>query len=297
MKILNLQQKGALKSFMDELKALRNIRHRNLVKILAACSSIDPQGNDFKCLVFKFMSNGNLDQWLHPTNNDICQPSSLDIVQRLNIAMDIASALDYLHNYCEKPIVHCDLKPSNILLDEHMTAHVGDFGLATFLLEDSTQSQAISVCLKGSIGYIPPEYGSGSPVSTSGDVYSYGILLLELFTGKRPTDDIFKDGSNIHRIVTRALTGRVMEIIDPSLLLAEEKHCKDKHESSDIEEKAILYNDMFQSFSSLEECFISVLRIGLSCSNSSPLNRMPMSIVVNKMQEIRDVYLGFKKKN
>lgn len=156
VKILNLQQKGASKSFEDELKALSSIRHRNLLKIIAACSSIDPQGNDFKCLVFEFMSNGNLDQWLHPRNDYQSQTSSLDIVQRLNIAVDVASALDYLHNYCGKPIVHCDIKPSNILLDDDMTAHVSDFGLATFLLEDSTERQAMSARLKGSIGYIPP---------------------------------------------------------------------------------------------------------------------------------------------
>ncbi|XP_027122423.1 uncharacterized protein [Coffea arabica] len=296
VKILNLQQKGASKSFMDELRALRSIRHRNLLKILAACSSIDPQGKDFKCLVFEFMSNGNLDQWLHPRCDDQCQPRSLDIVQRLNIAVDIASALDYLHNYCQNPIVHCDLKPSNILLDENMTAHVGDFGLATFLLEDSTLSQTISAGLKGSIGYIPPEYASGCPVSTSGDVYSYGILLLELFTGKSPTDDIFKDGLTIHELVARALAGHIMmEIVDPYLLLAEEKHCKDEYESSEMKEETILNNNLSQNSSrNLDECLISVLRIGLSCSNPFPLNRMPMTIVVNKMQEIRDLYFGIK---
>ena len=96
--------------------------------------------------------------WLHTENDDQQhQTNKLTIIQRLNIAIDVASALDYLHNHCQTPIVHCDLKPSNILLDEDMSAHVGDFGLATFLLDTSSNSWShqISAALKGSIGYIP----------------------------------------------------------------------------------------------------------------------------------------------
>ncbi|CAI9097326.1 OLC1v1033720C1 [Oldenlandia corymbosa var. corymbosa] len=273
VKILNLQQKGALKSFMDECKVLRNTKHRNLLNVVTACSSTDLQGNDFKCIVFEYMRNGNLDQWLHPGNNNNAHPTTgLDIAQRLNIAVDIAAALDYLHNHCEKTIVHSDLKPSNILLDEDMTAHVGDFGLATFLLDASTGKHSISAGLKGSIGYIPPEYGSGSPVSTSGDVYSYGILLLELFTGKRPTHELFKDGLNIHDVVANALPGGVMEIVDPSIhrVLIEGRQIKYGRESH------------------MEDCLVSVLRVGLACSNSFPADRMHMSLVVNQLKQIRN---------
>ncbi|KAK4356119.1 hypothetical protein RND71_025090 [Anisodus tanguticus] len=151
VKVLNLQQRGALKSFLDECRALKSVRHRNLLKIIAACSSLDYQGNDFKCIVFEFMENGSLDDWLHSKGDE----QYLNIIQRLNIAIDVASALDYLHNNCQVPIAHCDLKPSNILLDEEMTAHVGDFGLAKFLFKSSWNKQT-SIALKGSIGYIPP---------------------------------------------------------------------------------------------------------------------------------------------
>ncbi|ONI29517.1 hypothetical protein PRUPE_1G200500 [Prunus persica] len=161
VKVLNLQQRGAFKSFIDECKALRSIRHRNLLKIITACSSIDNQGNDFKSLVFEFMANGSLDSWLHPRDDEQPQTQSkrLSLIQRLNIATDVASALDYLHHCCETTIVHCDLKPSNVLLGEDMVAHVGDFGLARFLLEASdnySQSQTLSAGLRGSIGCIPP---------------------------------------------------------------------------------------------------------------------------------------------
>ena len=159
IKVLNLQQHGASKSFLDECKALASIRHRNLLKIITTCSSTDEQGNEFKALIYNFMSNGNLDGWLHPTNHEHNE-RRLSFIQRLNVAIDVACGLDYLHNHCETSIVHCDLKPSNILLDEDMVAHIGDFGLAKFMLEGSNYqssfSQTMSLALKGSIGYIPP---------------------------------------------------------------------------------------------------------------------------------------------
>ncbi|XP_048439378.1 probable LRR receptor-like serine/threonine-protein kinase At3g47570 [Pyrus x bretschneideri] len=157
VKVLNLQQQGASKSFNDECKALRSVRHRNLLKIITACSSIDNHGRDFKSLVFEFMPNGSLDSWLHPRDEEQSPSKRLNFMQRLNIAIDVASVLDYLHNHCETSIVHCDLKPSIVLLDEDMVARVGDFGLARFLLEasnDPSLSQTMSSQLKGSIGYI-----------------------------------------------------------------------------------------------------------------------------------------------
>jgi serine/threonine protein kinase len=163
VKVLNLQLQGASKSFIGECNALRSLRHRNLLKIITACSSIDHQGNDFKSLVFEFMSNGSLDQWLYPKEDEQHQYKRLSFIQRLNIAMDVAYALEYLHHHCETPIVHCDVKPSNVLLNEDMVAHVGDFGLAKFVFEAShnpskneTLSESLSIALKGSVGYIPP---------------------------------------------------------------------------------------------------------------------------------------------
>ncbi|XP_058109128.1 probable LRR receptor-like serine/threonine-protein kinase At3g47570 [Magnolia sinica] len=138
---------------MAECNALRNIRHRNLVKILTCCSSIDFKGNDFKALVYEYMPNGSLEKWLHMKGHDQLR-RNLKFTQRLNIAIDVVSALDYLHNLCQTSIIHQDLKPSNILLDDDMIAHVSDFGLSRFLSE---VSQSSSVGMKGSIGYIAPE--------------------------------------------------------------------------------------------------------------------------------------------
>ncbi|THG20536.1 hypothetical protein TEA_023418 [Camellia sinensis var. sinensis] len=223
-KVLNLLHRGASKSFIAECETLRNIRHRNLVNVLTACSGIDYQGNDFKALVYEFMVNGSLDGWLHPNIGEHMvddMPLSLNLLQRLNIAIDVGSALDYLHHHCQTPIVHCDLKPSNVLLNSEMTAHVSDFGLAKFLLEvnhSNSANQSSSIGIRGSVGYAAPEYGMGSEVSTYGDVYSYGILLFEMFTGKRPTDEMFNDNLTLHNFVKIALSDGVERIADPILL-------------------------------------------------------------------------------
>ena len=155
IKVLNLQRKGASKSFMAECNVLRNIRHRNIIKILTCCSSMDYSGNQFIALVFEFMTNGSLDIWLHPKIDREDQSRVLSLLQRLNIAIDIACALDYLHNYSVQPIIHCDLKPSNILLDNDMIAHLSDFGLARLLstITNSSQKQTTTIGIKGSIGY------------------------------------------------------------------------------------------------------------------------------------------------
>jgi serine/threonine protein kinase len=140
VEVLNLQQAGASRSFDAECEVLRCIRHRNLVKVITVCSSIDSRGSEFKALVFEFLPNGNLDQWLRKNLEENNEPKVLDLIERLQIAVDVASALEYLHHHKPFPIIHCDLKPSNIILDDDMVAHVGDFGLARFLSTNTTDT-------------------------------------------------------------------------------------------------------------------------------------------------------------
>ncbi|XP_070665209.1 probable LRR receptor-like serine/threonine-protein kinase At3g47570 [Malus domestica] len=184
------------------------------------------------------MVNGSLDVRLHDEES---QSKRLSLIQRLNIAIDVASALDYLHHHCDTTIVHCDLKSSNVLLDQDMVAHVGYFGLARFLLEaadNPSQSQTMLAGLKGSIAYIPPEYDMGDEVSILGDVYSFGILLLEMFTGKRPTDGMLGDGISIHNFTAMAMPNHATDIVDASLLIEGE----DADDIDDRYEKQINYN-------------------------------------------------------
>ncbi|KAK9755085.1 hypothetical protein RND81_01G001500 [Saponaria officinalis] len=150
VKVLNLQHCAASKSFAAECKALRNVRHRNLVGIITACISIDHQGNDFRALVYEFMPNGSLDKWLRGAVGHMSLP------QRVDVAIHVAHALNYLHQESETPIVHCDLKPSNILLDNDMVARVGDFGLARFLTQPRHPNQSSTIGIMGTIGYAPP---------------------------------------------------------------------------------------------------------------------------------------------
>lgn len=140
VKTLKLQEMGASHSFLAESNALRYLRHWNLVKILTACSTIGPRGHDFKALIFGFLPNGSLDKWLHINIDERGYQGALNLCQRLSIAIDVGSAVEYLHDYKPMPTVHCDLKPSHIFLDSDMVAHVGDFGLERFINQEDNNS-------------------------------------------------------------------------------------------------------------------------------------------------------------
>ncbi|CAN6304113.1 unnamed protein product [Urochloa humidicola] len=145
-----------------------------------------------------------------------CTQSYTKIAPR--VATDVASALDYMHNQLTPPLVHCDLKPANILLDYDMTARVGDFGSAKFL-SSGLGSPKDFVGVGGTIGYIAPEYGMGYKISTGCDVYSFGVLLLEMLTGMRPTDAMFTDGMTLHKLVSSAYPNGLCKVLDPNMSL------------------------------------------------------------------------------
>ncbi|XP_058762516.1 probable LRR receptor-like serine/threonine-protein kinase At3g47570 [Vicia villosa] len=277
IKVLNLQKKGAQKSFITECNALKNMRHRNLVKVLTCCSSTDYKGQEFKALVFEYMSNGSLEQWLHPGITNTENQRMLNLDQRLNIIVGIASVLHYLHYECEKSVIHCDVKPSNVLLDDDMVARVSDFGIARLVLavDGTSHKETSTIGIKGTVGYAPPEYGMGSEISTCGDMYSFGVLVLEMLTGRRPTDETFEDGQNLHMFVKNSLPSNLIQILD--------SHLAPRNVEANIEEDGNSGN----LTPTVEKCLVSLFQIGLACSLESPKERMNIVDVTRELSIIK----------
>ncbi|KAF7825263.1 kinase-like protein [Senna tora] len=229
------------------------------------------------------MTNGSLEKWLHPEIENANHPRNLLFDQRLNIIIDVASALHYLHYECEQPIIHCDLKPSNVLLDGDMVAHVSDFGLAKLVstIRGNSNRQSSTIGIMGTIGYAPPEYGMGSEASTQGDMYSFGILIMEMFTGRRrPTYEIFADGQNLHNYVKVTFPNNLLQIVDPNLFPREAKVTENEEANNEI---------LTLIHPNVEKCLSSIFRIGLCCSVESPSERMSIRDVIRELNHIRDV--------
>ncbi|XP_022140166.1 LRR receptor-like serine/threonine-protein kinase EFR [Momordica charantia] len=255
VKVFNLLAENAYKSFEAECEILCNIHHRNLVKIITNCSSMD-----FKALVLEFMPNGSLEMWLY--HQDHC----LNILERLNIMVDVASALDYLHHGYGKPIVHCDLKPSNILLDGDMVAHLTDFGISKLLGGGESVMQTMTLA---TVGYMAPELGLDGIVSRRGDVYSYGILLMETFTGKKPTDEMFSaQGICLREWVAKSYPHSVNNVVDSNLLM----------------DDRITYNHR-------SECLSSIMLLALSCTVESPEKRASSKEILDSICKIKANFL------
>ncbi|TKW40301.1 hypothetical protein SEVIR_1G237000v4 [Setaria viridis] len=285
IKVFDLETRFADTSFISECESFRTIRHRNLLPILTACSTIDNNGNDFKALIYEFMPNGNLDTWLYQKHGGVA-PTQLGLAQRLNIGVGMADALAYLHHDCGRPIVHCDLKPTNILLDDDMNAHLGDFGIASLIVDSRSiavghysSGCSSSLAVRGTIGYIAPEYAQTVHASTCGDVYSFGILLLEMILGERPTDSMFEGGLTIINFAERNFPDQVLHFIDAHL----QEECK-----GFVKAAASTENEVHR-------CMLSLVQVALACTRSLPRERMSMREVAVNLQSIRRSYVAATK--
>ncbi|KAL6502540.1 hypothetical protein OROHE_024545 [Orobanche hederae] len=173
-----LNNKGqAEKEFKVEVEAIGKVKHKNLVGLIGYCA----EGAQ-RLLVYEYVENGNLEQWLH---GDVGFVSPLTWEIRMKIAIGTARGLAYLHEGLEPKVVHRDVKSSNILLDRKWNAKVSDFGLAKLL---GSEKSYVTTRVMGTFGYVSPDYASTGMLNEGNDVYSFGVLLMEIITGRSPVD-------------------------------------------------------------------------------------------------------------
>ncbi|KAI9074833.1 hypothetical protein K1719_043207 [Acacia pycnantha] len=253
VKVFNLDMEQSSRSFDVECSAMCHLRHRNLIKIISSCSN-----DHFKSLIMEFMENGSLDKWLYSHNY------YLHVLQRLNIMIDVATALEYLHHGSSTLVVHCDVKPSNVLLDEDMVAHLGDFGIAKLFGEKQLEIYTKTLA---TIGYMAPEFGSRGVVSAKGDVFSFGILLMEVFTRKKPTDEMFVQGLSLKDWVSNSTPHSIMNIMDVNLL----------HRENQNTDNILPYMS-------------SIFELALHCSTELSEARLTMIDVVASLRKIKSLF-------
>ncbi|XP_052173874.1 probable LRR receptor-like serine/threonine-protein kinase At1g67720 [Diospyros lotus] len=199
-----LDDDGHMETFVREVTSLSHVRHPNLVTLLGHC-----EGQDECFLVFELCHNGNLSEWLFG------KEKKLSWRRRLQIAIDCARGLWFLHTYPDGCIVHRDIKPTNILLCTNFEAKLSDFGLSKVM---NMGQSFVSSEVRGTFGYVDPEYQKNRRVNSSGDVYSFGIVLLQLLSGQRVINlDLSKPMSidKMAKVLTRG--GKITDFADPKL--------------------------------------------------------------------------------
>uniref|UniRef100_A0A0E0AUA2 non-specific serine/threonine protein kinase n=1 Tax=Oryza glumipatula TaxID=40148 RepID=A0A0E0AUA2_9ORYZ len=197
------------REFTAEMETIGKIKHRNLVPLLGYCKI-----GDERLLVYEYMKNGSLDFVLHDKGE---ANMDLNWATRKKIAIGSARGLAFLHHSCVPHIIHRDMKSSNVLLDGNFDAYVSDFGMARLM--NALDSHLTVSMLSGTPGYVPPEYCQDFRCTTKGDVYSYGVVLLELLTGKKPIDPTeFGDSNLVGWVKQMVEEDRCSEIYDPTLM-------------------------------------------------------------------------------
>ncbi|GFY84372.1 leucine-rich repeat protein kinase family protein [Actinidia rufa] len=235
---------------LAEVDVLGNVRHRNIVRLLGCCSN-----SDCTMLLYEYMPNGSLDDLLHGKNKG--DNLVADWLTRYKITLGVAQGICYLHHDCDPVIVHRDLKPSNILLDGEMEARVADFGVAKLI--DCDESMSV---IAGSYGYIAPEYAYTLQVDEKSDIYSFGVVLMEVLTGKRSVDSEFGEGNSIVDWVKSKI----------------------KTKQGPIE---VLDKNAGASCASVREEMMLLLKVALICTSQNPADRPSMRDVVSMLQEAK----------
>lgn len=198
-----------LKEFASEIEIITALHHRNIISLFGFCF----EDNNL-LLVYDFLSRGSLEENLHGNKKD---GNAFGWTQRYKVAVGVAEALDYLHNSCEQPVIHKDVKSSNILLSDDFEPQLSDFGLASWLSTSSSHLTCTDVA--GTFGYLAPEYFMHGKVSEKIDVYAFGIVLLELLSGKKPINSENPKGQESLVMWAKPILkdGKVSQLLDPSL--------------------------------------------------------------------------------
>ncbi|XP_044336122.1 senescence-induced receptor-like serine/threonine-protein kinase [Triticum aestivum] len=227
--------------FLPEVQTLSKVHHKNLVTLQGYCQ------NKCLALIYDFMPRGNLQQLLREGED-----YSLNWEQRLHIALDSAQGLEYLHESCTPSIVHRDVKTANILLDKNLVGIIADFGLSRAFNDAHTH---ISTVAAGTLGYLDPEYHATFQLTTKTDVYSFGIVLLEIITGKPP---VLMDPQTYHLpnwVRQKIAKGSIQDIVDKKLL--------DQYDTSSLQ---------------------SVVDLAMNCVESAAMDRPTMTEVVSRLK-------------
>lgn len=234
------------KEFRAEVSIIGNIHHVHLVKLKGFCAE-----GSHRLLVYEYMGKGSLDKWIFTKIRD---GNILDWEKRFNIALGTAKGLAYLHEECDVKIVHCDIKPENVLLDDNFLAKVSDFGLAKLM--EREQSHVYTV-VRGTRGYLAPEWITNHAISEKSDVYSFGMVLLEIIGGRKNYNpgEISEKAHFPSYAFKMMEEGKLEDIIDPNL---------------DIDKN--------------DERIITAMRVALWCIQDEMHMRPPMSKVVQMLE-------------
>ncbi|OVA09135.1 Protein kinase domain [Macleaya cordata] len=248
------------KQFRSEMNRLGQLRHPNLVPLLGFCVV-----ENEKVLVYKHMSNGSLFTKLHGSGNLDSQHGRMDWATRLKIGIGAARGLAWLHHGCQEPFLHQNISCNVILLDEDLDARITDFGLAKLLSSPDSRDSTFNHGDFGEFGYVAPEYSSTMVASLKGDVFAFGVVLLELVTGQKPleisnADEGFK-GNLVDWVNQLSSSGRIKDAIDKSL-------CGRRHDDE----------------------ILKFLRVACTCVASRPKDRSSMYQVYQTLRTISENY-------
>ena len=247
--------------FRSEMSVIGRINHMNLVRMWGYCSE-----HSHRILVSEFVEKGSLDKALFGAESAV-----LGWHSRYKIAVGVAKGLAYLHHECLEWIVHCDVKPENILLDAELDPKITDFGLVKLLSRDACGRLVLSCRAQGTRGYIAPEWATGLPITGKADVYSFGVVLLELMTGQRLCNWVVDGRGGDEDVVAWLRENKMMKLDDESSSWMEEKFIDPR-----------LRGD----FSHLQAA--AMLELAVSCVDDDPNRRPSMNAVLEKLLSLED---------